>query len=591
MNNCEGSILELVNIVSNFKSGSQLKKYIGRARFPNFKGLESNASIEFDFPFTAVVGANGSGKSSILHALYGMPEGKSTAVYWFSTELDPIEAKNRNPPRYIYAHWHSDYKNYVETRKARVYSQKREYEYWEPTKATKGDNMSELPDKEYPRKDKDRWNPVERQVVNLDMRSVVGAFDRAFSYGLPLSDLTKKHEEMRAGARKVKRVISDGVQSWKLGGGPERVFENRALYEEELKWISQILGRRYDSARYIRHSLYSGQKSEDVSVVFNREIEYSEAFAGSGEVSVVEIVVKLLGADDYALMLIDEPETSLHPGAQRELLRFILEQIKIKKIQVVVSTHSIEFLTGLPDSAIKVVDVREDGKSFIMNQCSPYIALNRLGKSNGRKVIYVEDPMAKVIVDHAIMALDPGEIEACDISVAPGGADEILCRQIPGHVLSQNDCYILLDGDKKKVEEFTNPESIPVNKQCELGEIISREVGVNPKFSLSGGDDPAGTQRERVRNQKDYLLWVEKRLRYTPFICPEAFFLEKVYDVEKDEIPSSKAAKAMLKDKLPKTLASGDEVGAVKMLLDRLGQDDEGLLNIRAIIKAWLGSV
>ncbi|WP_163576793.1 AAA family ATPase [Halomonas faecis] len=591
MNNCEKSISDLVAVISKFKPGRQLKKYIGHARFPNFKGLENDALIEFDFPFTAVVGANGSGKSSILHALYGMPEGESTAVYWFSTDLDPIEAKKRNPPRYIYAHWHDEYNNYVETRKARVYSQKREYEYWEPTKATKGDNMGELPEKEYPRKDKDRWNPVERQVVNLNMRSVVGAFDRAFSYGLPLSDLTKKHEEMKAGAKKIKRVLRDDVQSWKLGGGPERVFENRDLSDEEVEWVSQILGRKYDSATYIKHSLYSGQKSEDISVVFSRGIEYSEAFAGSGEVSVVEIVVRLLEAADYALVLIDEPETSLHPGAQRELLRFILEQIKRKKTQVVVSTHSIEFLTGLPESAIKVVDVKQDGKSCILNQCSPYVALNRLGKSNGRKIVYVEDPMAKIIVDHAIMTLDPGEVEACEVSVAPGGADEILCRQIPGHILSGHDCYVLLDGDKKKVDAFTNPVSVPEDKQGELGEVILQEVGVNPKFSLSGGDDPAGTRRERIGNQKDYLLWVEKRLKYLPFICPEAFLLEKVYGISRVEIPNSQAAKRMLRDRLPKTLTAGDEIGAVKMLLDNVDLGDKDFLNIRAVIQAWLGFV
>lgn len=153
------------------------------------------------------------GKSSVLHALHGMPEGESTAVYWFSTELDPIEAKRNNPPRYIYSHWHEEYRNYVETRKARVYSTVRKYEYWEPTKATKGDGMASMPSGNYSRKDQDRWNPVVRQVVNLNMRSVVGAFDRAFSYGLPLSDLRKKHAEMKAGRKELNVFCERGLKA------------------------------------------------------------------------------------------------------------------------------------------------------------------------------------------------------------------------------------------------------------------------------------------------------------------------------------------------------------------------------------------
>ena len=50
-------------------------------------------------------------------------------------------------------------------------------------------------------------------------------------------------------------------------------------------------------------------------------------------------VVDVLAADEYSLILLDEPETSLHPGAQRSMLRFLLDQIKLKKHQIIISTH------------------------------------------------------------------------------------------------------------------------------------------------------------------------------------------------------------------------------------------------------------
>lgn len=38
-----------------------------------------------------LVGKNGTGKSSVLQAIYGCPQNKSTGDYWFSTDVDPIE--------------------------------------------------------------------------------------------------------------------------------------------------------------------------------------------------------------------------------------------------------------------------------------------------------------------------------------------------------------------------------------------------------------------------------------------------------------------------------------------------------------------
>jgi hypothetical protein len=86
------TIQQTIATLLNFKPGAPLKNYIGFARFPNFKNIERDASIEFDFPLTVLVGASGIGKSSVLHALFGMPEGHSTARFWFSTDLDPIKA-------------------------------------------------------------------------------------------------------------------------------------------------------------------------------------------------------------------------------------------------------------------------------------------------------------------------------------------------------------------------------------------------------------------------------------------------------------------------------------------------------------------
>jgi len=94
--------------------------YITHIRFPRYKNIADGTRIEFSFPVTALVGSNGSGKTSVLNALYGAPARKSTGQYWFSTKVDPIEEGDGSPSRFIYGHRNPTLKAIVETRKARV---------------------------------------------------------------------------------------------------------------------------------------------------------------------------------------------------------------------------------------------------------------------------------------------------------------------------------------------------------------------------------------------------------------------------------------------------------------------------------------
>lgn len=47
--------------------------YITHIRFPRYKNIATDAKIDFTFPITALVGSNGSGKTSVLNDLYGAP--------------------------------------------------------------------------------------------------------------------------------------------------------------------------------------------------------------------------------------------------------------------------------------------------------------------------------------------------------------------------------------------------------------------------------------------------------------------------------------------------------------------------------------
>ena len=583
-------IEQLIQTLKGFKPGKPLKHYISYATFPKFKNFEAQTTVQFDYPLTALVGANGIGKSSLLHALWGMPFGYSTSKFWFSTDLDPIEENQKDPQRYFYGHWHDDIADVVETRKARI-GRKRGTDYWEPYRWSARDGMKPMPEGEFPGKAKDRWNPVRRPVVYINMKAAFGSFDRYFYFDEGFRG-GEKREVMLREARRLKVVKEQNRQSYKPGGH-ERVFENRDLSNDELAHISRILGRSYESARLIRHSLYPGNRGQDLSVIFKRGAEYSEAFAGSGEIAAVSLVVDVLRAPDYALILLDEPETSLHPGAQRALLRFLLEQIKLKKHQVVLSTHSSEFLVGLPHDAIKVFEDNGSMQSRVLPRSSPSAALMRLGKPpENKKRVLVEDELAELLVWQAAKGLDKGDAHALEVRVAPGGAESILKYLGPAAMVSGDDVCLLLDGDKRKVETFTDPAGIAPNQVAGLPKLLKSELGFEPMFHLPGGDDKAGHELAKARAHLDYLSWLRKRAAYLPRNLPEQVVLEAIEPGRGHAAASSKDTKKTFKRMLAAgvdiELSAAEVITLARLKIAALPEANGDLEAIRKQLKAWL---
>ena len=84
-------IERLVKEIQEEKIKGRFQNYIEYMQFPKYKNLKENTRIDFSFPLTILVGKNGTGKSSVLHAIYGAPSGQSTGDFWFSTQVDPIK--------------------------------------------------------------------------------------------------------------------------------------------------------------------------------------------------------------------------------------------------------------------------------------------------------------------------------------------------------------------------------------------------------------------------------------------------------------------------------------------------------------------
>lgn len=462
------------------KNRKAFDPFISSIWFPHYKSLEEGLRINFTWPITALVGQNGTNKTSILHALAASPNRKSIAEYWFSTELDDIDKwdggnkkeSDKNPHRFIYSYGFAPGEPEAECRKSRVTREfrgksvpprlqgKADPDYWEPTKPAIQDGMKKfVPDPEQPYKHKDRWALIKKPILFLDLKAEISAFDKFLNHSRPdrhTDTATKKRIRAQKAAAQLEKALTGTTVAKKI---LSRVQEGpRRLDSEVVSEISFILGKKVEVIDVIRHTLFGAPGTTFRLYLKSSSIEYSEAHAGSGEFTVVRLVDEIYRATNCSLILLDEPEISLHPGAQERFMDFLMRQALAKKMQVVISTHSPVIADALPPEAIKVLgfDTTTNRVKLLAQNCSPSEAFNALGfklRNSTRLCIHVEDELTKAMVEASLRRKRPNLMEVVEIRIIPGGADSLVKTVLPVLAVDNDSkkaaSVIFLDGDQK----------------------------------------------------------------------------------------------------------------------------------------------
>ena len=282
---------EIKSIMRQFKHGaadSEWKQFIKSIKITNIHGW-TGQEIAFNFPVVAIVGENGIGKSTFLKA--------SVCAY-----------KNKNGQTFYPS------KMFVSTRWDATGLQNAIIEY----KVRKGNEDINL-----------RWKKTndwgftpkqgkpERNVFFLDI-----------SRTLPL--------DATAGYAKVAKLASEEVGA---------VTE---LTPESLQNLSYILGQQYGRARFVGTEVDVDRK---IGLLTKSYGEISQFHQGAGEDSILDTFKLLQDIPNQSLLVIDEVENSLHPQAQRRFVKYLLKLSRVKKLQIILSTHSPFVLEELPPIA------------------------------------------------------------------------------------------------------------------------------------------------------------------------------------------------------------------------------------------------
>jgi len=293
--------------------------------------------IDFQFPIVALVGENGSGKSTILQAAAAAyrsaPKDRYASDFFPDTPFEKIEGATI---RYSYRQGQDSQAKTVR----------------KPTNRWRGN----------------RERP-ERAVQYVDLRRIqpVGA---------------------RVGYA---RILKSGVV--------EGAFS--AFDAPRLQRLTQIVGKQYTGAGI---SVTDAGADKPVPVLQLGGLRYSGFHQGAGEIAAAELLA--VDYPKYGIVLIDEIETSLHPRAQRRLMRDLAKVARVQELQIILTTHSPYILDELPPEARIYLMDGAGGKTVVVG-VSPEFAMTRMDDEQHPECdLYVEDNRAATLVSEILVASD-----------------------------------------------------------------------------------------------------------------------------------------------------------------------------------------
>lgn len=421
--------------------------------FLRIRHLQRLRDIELEFPevgVTALVGVNGSGKSTIIRAL--------ACVFQPKQDIQ-IPQEDYRPQRFFLPHEGCD---------------------WNGSRFEVGIKSDQIESREFKREG-DAWTPL-----------LISRFHRYVKL-IGIGDAVPHIERDNDG----EALAYEKLDFWQQDKGQKRL---RAYLAE----IGKIMDRTYPAAGQAKKTkgtvldfLYAS-----VSDRFLGDLSYPSHYMGAGEQKIFEVVREVFVAPKGSLILIEEPEVSLHNKAMSDLLLFLQEQAEKKDLQIVISTHWL----GIKDwkDKLKIYSLHVDQATDAIT-CNTGLApadqhaLSGLRSDIKKITVWVEDELAKKIVDRIANDLNIrqfikkiGVAQSANnlFSVAAG---LVIDRDVVDDVLIVGDGDVATSPEEKQTQlekriniiQIDGPNSWVDLKRAQAASLIV-------EFSSPGNENPEG---------------------------------------------------------------------------------------------------
>nr|WP_116576355.1 AAA family ATPase [Ralstonia pickettii] len=336
------------------------------ATVKNVRGLSS--SIEFSWPITAIAGTNGSGKTTILQlcsaAYVGQQGGRQYKIGdWVRSALGGETPAFNETSSISFSFWNDHPTLSIPYQKERT--------RWG-----------------YPR----HGNPV-RNVAFFGITTFAPRIERKDRLHVFRSKL-----EVRASTK---------------------------FTAELLESMSTVLGVPYPDGSMHQVGLPKGDWSDFLPQVKRGQNTYGEPHMGAGEQKVIRLIQALEALEPKSLVLLEEPEITLHPDAQRGLAWYLMSLARRKGHQILVATHSADLFESLPVEARVLLARTKQGVTVVPK--APAIAaaraLSGIAKTN-KDLILVEDVVGQEFLCEILRRMDKSILANCSI-VPVGNTDDV----------------------------------------------------------------------------------------------------------------------------------------------------------------------
>lgn len=159
----------------------------------------------------------------------------------------------------------------------------------------------------------------------------------------------------------------DNIDPKNVDSRGERIINLLAISSDDFRQrFSQELSLILSGASM---RVYSNPETPDRIELFmdstdGNEIGFRPSNVGFGYSYVLPIVYKVLSAPDNGVVVIENPEAHLYPGAQSRLVDFLVKYAVLKHLQVILETHSDHIINGLR-LAVKNAEVFSENASVL----------------------------------------------------------------------------------------------------------------------------------------------------------------------------------------------------------------------------------
>jgi predicted ATPase len=200
-----------------------------------------------------------------------------------------------------------------------------------------------------------------------------------------------------------------------LDGDTIDVQSSAEISESDRSWATRILASRYD--RVLAHQVKKGRQQETILQVQRNDVNYSETQMGCGEARIHYLICQLEALPEKSLVILEEPENSLHPSAQYALGTYLLDLVDRKGHQVLMTTHSEMLMRSLPQDSLVYLHKSNSGIEAIPGLTSVQ-AQSLLSEGYEKALtVFVEDEAAELVLTELLGYHNAQLLKTIDIQI------------------------------------------------------------------------------------------------------------------------------------------------------------------------------